>query len=40
MKVTAVETLRLDEYPNVLWVFVHTDEGLARADGGVNMRAA
>lgn len=28
MKVTEVETLRLDEFPNVLWVLVHTDEGL------------
>ena len=28
MKVTALETVRLDEFPNVLWVRVHTDEGL------------
>ena len=28
MKVTAVETIRLDEFANVLWVRVHTDEGL------------
>ena len=28
MKVTKVETLWLDEFPNVLWVLVHTDEGL------------
>src|ERR671921_130059 len=28
MKVTEVETLRLEEFPNVLWVLVHTDEGL------------
>jgi galactonate dehydratase len=28
MKVTAVETIRLGEFPNVLWVQVHTDEGL------------
>jgi galactonate dehydratase len=28
MKITEVETLRLDEFPNVLWVLVHTDEGL------------
>jgi L-alanine-DL-glutamate epimerase-like enolase superfamily enzyme len=28
MKVTAVETVRLGEFPNVLWVRVHTDEGL------------
>lgn len=28
MKVTAVETIRLGEYPNLIWVLVHTDEGL------------
>lgn len=28
MKVTALETIRLDEFPNLLWVQVHTDEGL------------
>ena len=28
MKITALETIRLDEFPNVLWVRVHTDEGL------------
>ena len=28
MKVTAIETINLDEYPNVLWVHVHTDEGI------------
>jgi len=28
MKVSAVETVRLGEFPNVLWVRVHTDEGL------------
>jgi L-alanine-DL-glutamate epimerase-like enolase superfamily enzyme len=28
MKVTAVETIRLDEFPNLLWVQIHTDEGL------------
>jgi galactonate dehydratase len=28
VKVTAVETIRLDEFPNLLWVQVHTDEGL------------
>ena len=28
MKVTAIETLRLDEFPNLLWVQVYTDEGL------------
>jgi galactonate dehydratase len=29
VKVTKVETLRLDEFANVLWILVHTDEGLA-----------
>ena len=28
MKITALETVRLDEFPNVLWARVHTDEGL------------
>ncbi len=28
MKVTALETIRLDEYPNLIWILVHTDEGL------------
>jgi len=28
MKVTAVESIRLDEYPNIIWIQVHTDEGL------------
>jgi L-alanine-DL-glutamate epimerase-like enolase superfamily enzyme len=28
MKVTAVETIRLGEFPNVLWVRIHADEGL------------
>jgi len=27
MKITRVETIRLDEFPNILWVRVHTDEG-------------
>ena len=29
MKVTAVETLSTPAYPNVLWVLVHTDDGLS-----------
>jgi galactonate dehydratase len=29
MKITAVETIRLGEFPNILWVRVHADEGLA-----------
>ena len=28
MKVTALETIYVDEFPNLLWVHVHTDEGL------------
>ena len=28
MKITRVETLRLAEFPNLLWVQLHTDEGL------------
>jgi len=27
MKITAIETLSLDEFPNVSWVLVHTDAG-------------
>ena len=28
MKITRIETLRLEEFGNLLWVFVHTDEGV------------
>ena len=28
MKITAVETVRLGEFPNLIWVRLHTDEGL------------
>ena len=28
MKITKIETLRLDEFPNICWVEVHTDAGL------------
>ena len=28
MKITRVDTLRLDEFPSVVYVLVHTDEGL------------
>ena len=28
MKITAFETIRLGEFPNLLWVHVHTDEGM------------
>lgn len=28
MKITAIETVRSDEFPNILWAEVHTDDGL------------
>jgi len=28
MRISAIETIRLEEFPNLLWVQVHTDEGL------------
>ena len=28
MKITAVETIQLAEFPNLLWVHIHTDEGI------------
>ena len=28
MKITALETIQVAEYPNLLWVQIHTDEGL------------
>ena len=28
MKITAIETIRSAEFPNILWVEVHTDEGI------------
>lgn len=28
MKVSAVETIRIEEFPNLLWVQIHTNEGL------------
>jgi L-alanine-DL-glutamate epimerase-like enolase superfamily enzyme len=28
MKISAVETIRVQEFPNILWVKIHTDEGL------------
>jgi len=28
MNITAIETIRLGEFPNLLWVRIHTDEGL------------
>ncbi|MCL4745587.1 MAG: mandelate racemase/muconate lactonizing enzyme family protein [Burkholderiaceae bacterium] len=28
MKVTSIETVRLDSFPNILWVRVHTDEAI------------
>ena len=28
MRISRIETLRLDEFPNILWVMVHTDSNL------------
>ena len=28
MKITAIETIRVGEFPNLIWVQIHTDEGL------------
>ncbi len=28
MKITQIETIRVEEHPNLLWLHVHTDEGL------------
>ena len=28
MKITKLETLRLEEFPNLLWLRVHSDEGI------------
>ncbi len=28
MKITALETIRIDEFPNLIWLQVHTDEGI------------
>ena len=28
MKISAIETIQLGEFPNLVWVHVHTDEGL------------
>lgn len=28
MKITEIETIRLGEFPNIIWVRIHTDEGL------------
>jgi L-alanine-DL-glutamate epimerase-like enolase superfamily enzyme len=28
MQITSIDTVRLDEFPNLLWVRVHTDDGL------------
>ena len=29
MKITAIETIRTESHPNILWVEIHTDQGLA-----------
>ena len=31
MKITRIETVRIAERPNLLWIQVHTDEGLSGA---------
>jgi L-alanine-DL-glutamate epimerase-like enolase superfamily enzyme len=28
MKITALETIQLEEFPNLIWLHIHTDEGL------------
>ena len=28
MKIRAIETIRIDEFPNLLWVHVCTDDGI------------
>ena len=28
MKITSIETVRLGEFANIIWVRIHTDEGL------------
>ena len=28
MKITGIETIRLGEFPNLLWLHIHTDQGL------------
>jgi L-alanine-DL-glutamate epimerase-like enolase superfamily enzyme len=28
MKITGIETIRLGEFPNLLWLQIHTDQGL------------
>lgn len=29
MKITAIETIRLEEFGNLIWVYIHTDEGIS-----------
>ena len=29
MKITALETIRNAEFPNLLWLYIHTDEGIS-----------
>ena len=44
MKITAIETIRLEEFANLLWLRVHTDEGLVglgeMGGGGESAEAA
>ncbi len=28
MKVAGIETIRLEEFPNLIWLQIHTDQGL------------
>ena len=28
MKITALETIQVAEFPNLIWLHIHTDEGL------------
>lgn len=43
MKITAVETIQLEEFPNLIWLHLHTDEGivgLGESFFGTDMTAA
>ena len=28
MKITKIETIRIPEHPNLIWIKIHTDEGI------------
>ena len=36
MKITELETIRLGEFPNIIWVRIHTDEGLTGEVGAAD----